>query len=197
MTAAATRLDDDDDDRTLAVRAAAGDEAAFTALYHRHVDAIYGRLTRLVGPTADRDDLLQQVWIQIHRALPGYREEAALATFLHRIAVHVAYDHLRARARRPVPIDQDAIDALVLDASSPAQRTQRRQELLQLFHHLAALGPDKRVAFVLVAIDGLPIRDAARLIGASPDAVKQRALQARRELTALIERSERAPRSTP
>lgn len=186
---------------TVALRVIEDDPVhSFTTLYHQHVDAVYQRLTRLLGPTADREDVLQQVWIQVHRALPSFRGESSLATFVHRIAVHVAYDHLRARERRPMPIESEAIDALELDASSPAERAQRRQELAQLFHHLAALTADKRIAFVLVAIDGLSLREAAELVGASADAVKQRVLQARRELSDLIERAERTerrPRRTP
>lgn len=182
-----------DDDPALAARAAAGDRVAFTTVYQRFVDAVYARLTRLLGPTADREDVLQQVFFQVHRSLGSYRGDASLATFVHRIAIHVAYDHLRARDRRPVPIDQDAIDAMVLDASSPELRTQRREELAQIFFHLSALTPDKRIAFVLVSIDGLSLREAAELVGASVDAVKQRVLHARRELIDLIERSDRAP----
>jgi RNA polymerase sigma-70 factor (ECF subfamily) len=198
MTAAVRLIDDDEDGPDgLAARAAAGDRGAFTVIYHRHVDAIHQRLTRLLGPTADRDDVLQQVWIQFHRSLRTFRGEASLATFLNRIAVHVAYDHLRARQRRPVAFDRDAVDALVADASTPAQRAQHREELVQLFGFLAELTADKRIAFVLVAIDGLSLREAAELVGASPDAVKQRVLQARRDLEALIARADRTHRRTP
>jgi RNA polymerase sigma-70 factor (ECF subfamily) len=202
MTVAAAALAAGPPERTedaevaLAARAAAGDRAAFTAIYQRFVDAVYARLTRLLGPTPDREDVLQLVFLQVHRALGAYRGEASLATFVHRIAVHVAFDHLRARERRPVPVDQAAIEAMVADAPSPALRAQRREELLQIFHHLSALTPDKRIAFVLVAIDGLSLREAAELVGASPDAVKQRVLHARRALVELIARAER-PRRTP
>ncbi len=55
------------------------------------------RITRLVGPVAERDDLVQKVFIAFHRALPSYRGEARLSTYLHRIAVNTAYDHLRGR----------------------------------------------------------------------------------------------------
>lgn len=190
----ATLADDaseDDDDVALAARAAGGDRAAFAAIYQRYVDAVYARLTRLLGPTADREDVLQQVFMQVHRGLAGYRGESSLSTFVHRIAVYVAYDHLRARERRPVPVEQAAVDALVLDATSPAVQAERREELAQIFHHLSALTPDKRIAFVLVSIDGLSLREASELVGASVDAVKQRVLQARRDLVALIERAER------
>lgn len=177
-------------DGELARRAAAGDRAAFEAIYERFADVAYARLTRLLGPTEDRADVLQQVFLKLHRALGAYRGEAALGTFLHRITVNVAYDHLRQRHRRPEVLDPDAIEEMIADAPSPETRTQRREELAQLFQHLAWLAPDKRVALVLVSVEGLSLREAAELVGASPDAVKQRVLHARRELLARIAHQE-------
>src|SRR5262249_47798692 len=149
-------------------------------IYHQLADAVYARLTRLLGPVPEREDVLQQVFIQLHRALPTYRGDAALATFVHRIAVNAAHDHLRARRRRPA-VPDDGLDQLVADPPSPAVRAQCREELAKLFDQLAQLSPDKRIAIVLVGVEGLSLRDAAELVSASPDAVKQRVLAARRE----------------
>jgi hypothetical protein len=70
--------------------------------------------------------------------------------------------------------------------------------LALLFELLGELTVDKRIAFVLIAIEGLAVRDAAELVGAKPDAVKQRALAARRELeAALSARTGANPMSEP
>jgi RNA polymerase sigma-70 factor, ECF subfamily len=151
-------------DEELVARAMRGDRDAFAAIYHQLADAVYARLTRLLGPVSEREDVLQQVFIQLHRALPMYRGEATLATFVHRIAVNAAYDHLRARRRRPVlPASAPELDELVSDAPSPAVRTERREELSQLFDLLAMLAPDKRIALVLVGVEGLSLRETAEL----------------------------------
>lgn len=164
----------------------------FAALYREQVDGVWALLTRLLGPTADREDVLQQVFLQVHQALPRFRGDASVATFVRRIAVHVAIDHLRGRGRRLVPTDPTTMDDLIAPAATPAARAAARQGLAALFAALAEVDVDKRVAFVLTAIEGMSMRDAAALVGASPDAVKQRALAARRQLTArLSERSER------
>lgn len=163
----------------------------FTALYHQLANPIYARLTRILGPVPEREDLLQQVFLQLHRALPTYRGDADIATFVHRIAINQAYDHLRSRKRRPaLPADAPELDELVADAPSPAVRTQRREELAQLFEDMQELTADKRIALVLVAVEGLSLREAADLVGATPDAVKQRVLHARRELIALAARKD-------
>lgn len=172
-------------DPTVAL-ARAGDAAAFARLYHQHVDRVYARLTRLVGPISERDDLLQQTFLRVHRALPQFRGEAELATFIHRIAVNVALDHLRGQRRRPLVFDDDALAAMTTEASDPGARAAGRQELARVFALLAELPPEQRVAFVLIAIDGLTAREAGELLGITTDAAKQRALTARRALTTRL-----------
>lgn len=172
-------------------RARAGDRDAFAALYHQHVDRVYARLTRLVGPVPERDDLLQQTFLQVHRGLPRFRGDASVATFIHRIAVNVALDHLRAGRRRPLDLDDAAVTAMAAAAPDPAARAASRQDLTRVFALLGELTPEQRVAFVLVAIEGLTAREAGELLGASPDAVKQRALAARRALLAALAAADR------
>ena len=56
-------------DARLVDAAAGGDRQAFAELYRRHLDRVYARLTRVIGPTADRDDLVQQIFLDVYRAL--------------------------------------------------------------------------------------------------------------------------------
>lgn len=154
---------------------------------------MHARLPRLLGPSADRDDVLQQVFLSLHDALGRYRGGATLSTFIYRVTVNAAIDHLRSNARRPAPVSDGALDRLVADAPSPAVRVQRRQELELMFRCLARLTPDKRVAFVLVAVEGLSLREAGELLDAQPATVKQRVLHARRELRG----HDRARRAAP
>ena len=184
-------------DLELAVRAGSGDPGAFAALYARHVDQVHVRITRLIGPVADRDDVLQQVFLALHRALPRFRGESAFSTFLYRITINVTYDHLRRRRRCPAAHDPAALDALIDGDPGPEDRARRREELRQIFALLDRIKPKKRIAFVLVAVEGLTLAEAAALVGARADAVKQRVLHARRELLALLERSEPCPPGGP
>ena len=197
MTAALRRsppLPDDD----LATAAAAGDAAAFTELYARYADRVFARLTRLVGPGPDREDVLQAVFLELHRSLPRFRGDASLSTFLYRITIHVAGNHLRSRRRRPVDFIDAELDQLIDGEPTPEERARRREELGQIFALLERIKPDKRIAFVLVAVEGLSLADAADLVGAQPETVKQRVLHARRELVAMLERAElRTTRRSP
>lgn len=180
------------DDAALVERILAGDERAFATLYRAHVDRVYGLLTRLLGPVPEREDLVQQVFVDVYRALAGFRGEAALATFLYRIATRAAYDHLSRKRRRRTAAELDeSCDELAADEPSPAERAQRRRELERAFELLGRLTPKKRIAFVLVVVEGMSLREAAEVVGATPDAVKQRVLHARREIERMEARLQR------
>jgi RNA polymerase sigma-70 factor (ECF subfamily) len=178
------------DDLELVARAGSGNVDAFAELYARHVDRVYVQITRLIGPVADREDVLQQVFLALHRALPRFRGEAAFSTFLYRITINATYDYLRYRRRRAAAHDAAALDTLIDGDPGPEDRARLREELRLIFALLDRIKPKKRIAFVLVAVEGLTLGEAAALVGARADAVKQRVLHARRELVALLERSE-------
>jgi RNA polymerase sigma factor (sigma-70 family) len=86
-------------DSELTAAAVAGEPGAFAELYELHADRVFAQLTRLIGPVPDREDVVQQVFLALHRALPRFRGDSSLATFLGRITINIAYDHLRRRMR--------------------------------------------------------------------------------------------------
>jgi RNA polymerase sigma-70 factor (ECF subfamily) len=179
------------EDARLVEAAAGGSRGAFADLYRRHLDGVYARLTRLIGPAPDREDLVQQIFLDVYRALRRFRGEARFSTFLHRIVLNVAAEYLERRRRgtgRNEPADARQLDALIAPGASPEQRTRQREELCRLFALLERLSPKRRTAFVLVAVECLPLEEAASLLDANPAAVKQRVLEARRELALALER---------
>ncbi|ACY12996.1 RNA polymerase sigma factor [Haliangium ochraceum] len=182
-------------DAELIRRSLAGEDAAFTALYRRHVDRVFGRLTRLIGPVPEREDLVQQIFVDVFRALPSFRGDAAFSTLLYRITARAAYDHLsrrrRSRTASELPGGVDEYDELLADGLAPELRLQARSEIARAFALLAQLKPKKRIAFVLVVIEGMSIAEAAALVGASEPALKQQVRAARRELEALEARHQR------
>jgi RNA polymerase sigma-70 factor (ECF subfamily) len=179
------------EDARLVAAAEAGDRRAFDKLYRRHLDSVYARLTRVIGPAPERDDLVQQIFLDVYRALRRFRGDASFSTFLHRIVMNVAYEHLQRRRRgigRSEPLDARQVETLIAPGASPEQRARQREDLRRLFALLDRLSPKRRAAFVLVAVECLPLDEAASLLDASPAAVKQRVLEARRELAIALDR---------
>jgi RNA polymerase sigma-70 factor (ECF subfamily) len=158
---------------------------AFREIHRRHAHRVAAQLTRLVGSGPEREDLSQQVFLDVYRALPSFRGDAAFTTFLYRLVSNVACDHLRARGRQRPPSISGA-DGIADPTASPERRTRDRQELSRLFALVGRLSPKKREALLLVTVDELSYEAAAARVGANAQAVKQRVLAARRELKAML-----------
>ena len=179
-------------DAALLARHRAGDPEAFPAMYRIHSVPVYRRLTRILGPIAEREDLLQDVFLGLHRALPRFRGEAQLTTLVHRIAMNRAYEHLRRQSRRPVSlVDGWYFEEVVGPHASPELQSAAREDLVRVFACLARIKPKKRIALLLRVVEGLAFDDIAKLVDATPEAVAKRVQHGQRELDALLAAAER------
>jgi RNA polymerase sigma-70 factor (ECF subfamily) len=173
-------------------RAVRGDRRAFDEIYRRHVDAVYRRITRLVGPDSEREDLVQHVFIDAFRGLHNFRGDSLFSTWLHRIVANVAYEHLRRRKRLGRNVLNEAeIDRLIAETDSPETLARQREELSRVLRMLERIHPRKRIAFILRTVDGLSLEEIGTIVGANAPAVGQRVKHAQRELFQMIERDEK------
>lgn len=173
----------------LLARHRAGDPGAFAEIYRIHAAAVYRRLTRILGPVGEREDLTQDVFLALHRTLPGFRGDATLGTLIQRIAINIAVSHLRGRSRRPsTAYEATFFDTLSASAASPEARASLREDLTHVFACLDRIKPAKRVALLLRVVDGLSFEAIGELVDASPEAVAKRVQHGQRELDALLAR---------
>jgi RNA polymerase sigma-70 factor (ECF subfamily) len=165
-----------------------GDRAAMEAVFRAHAEGLARLLTRIVGPSIEIEDLLQDTFAAAIGAFRTFRGEASIKTWLYRIAIHVAHQHLRRpRHRREIELpDADAVAREPSAAVSP----ELREIAARLYAHLDALDATKRIALVLYAIEGHSIDEIAALVGASKAATRSRIFWARR---ALMKRMRRDP----
>src|SRR6478735_9760970 len=130
MTAEAATLTDPL--RALAEAARDGEARAFTQLYERTREMAWRVLYRVVGNSPDLEDLLQESYLQLLKALKGYRGDARTTTFLHRVCVNVGLMHLRSKRRRP----EDPTDELP-ETSAPVDHSPERAAQVKQAHSLA------------------------------------------------------------
>jgi RNA polymerase sigma-70 factor, ECF subfamily len=188
----------EEDDRTLVERINRGDRRAFDLLFKRHADDVFRRLTRLIGPDPEREDLVQEVFVAAFRGLARFRGESAFSTWLYRVVVNVAYGHLRKRRRGPLDLET-AVDAelLISAEASPEASALQREQLLRALQFLERLKPKKRIAFVLRVVEGLSLEEIGELVDARPAAVGQRVRHAKRELDEMIAKEKRRQEARP
>jgi RNA polymerase sigma-70 factor (ECF subfamily) len=176
-------------DLALAQRAADGDRAAQRELFSRLKVAVHHTLYRILGGNRDVEDLIQDAFLEIFRALPSFRGDSSLTRWSQTIATRTAY--LSIQKRKPTSVDLDDVEEEVVDRDPDAHRiTLAKQAAKRLYLALEKLDPKMRIAFALAAIDGLPLQEVAELTESSLVATKTRVWRARRE---VMKRAQKDP----
>jgi RNA polymerase sigma-70 factor (ECF subfamily) len=155
-----------------------GDRAALDHVFRHYAPRIENLLARLVGRSADLQDLLQETLTAALKSFPRYRGEDALGTWLSSIAVNIARSHLRRPRRHHEELGEHIAD----DQDGASDAATRHQLGARLVAHLDHLDANKRIAFVLHVLEDMPLVEVAALMGASHAATKSRVLFARRIL---------------
>ena len=186
----APRTDPGDEDLMLAY--AAGDAAAFDALYARHKGGVYRYLVRHCGNAGTADELFQDVWMNVIRVRASYAPTAKFTTWLYRIAHNRLIDHWRATGRvelvsAGVDDDDDPLDAIPGPRNDePDVRAGAREIGARIKQALAALPAAQREAFLLHQEGGLELSEIAELTGAGIETVKSRIRYAQAKLRAEL-----------
>lgn len=172
-----------DEDRPLVERAQEGDSQALGELFSRHAPMVRRLLAGLVGVEADLDDLVQDVFLQVHRSVHGFRGDSRFSTWLHQLTVYAGYNYLRKPRKRHIPVDPSTLSTTIDNRSASAyDRLLGRETLRRLYDVLDKIKPKKRIAFILYAVHGMSASEVAEYVGASMPTVKSRIWFARREL---------------
>ncbi|MEI6669303.1 MAG: RNA polymerase sigma factor [Acidobacteriota bacterium] len=171
----------------MAARCGRGELPAFEELYKQHSGRIYNVMYRMSGSAADAEDLLQDVFLQAYRRIASYRGEAALGTWLYRLAVNACLDHMRSRQGRQQSATDYIDDVEGLEpAASPFWRPDRALDRIDLETAIAQLPPSYRNTFVLHDVEGHQHHEVAEMLGIAVGSSKSLLHKARLRLRALL-----------
>ncbi len=168
-------------DNDLALAAASGDRAAFTALVERHYDRLFRLCFRLTGRREAAEDLTQDICIALPARLRQFRGEARLTTWLHRVAVNAAHDR-----RRRVAAHAKSVENWGHWESNRRAAAEHTDESLQwLRQAMTALPEQLRDTAALIVGDELTHAEAASALGVSEGTVSWRLSEIRKRLRAM------------
>lgn len=172
-------------------RYAAGDDKAFEAIYRALSVPLYRFCLRLTSRRAEADDLFQETFFKLHRARATYAPGSNGLHWSYAIARSLYLSGLRYWHRRPEQLGcvgdiVDCEDIYVDDATTPESQVLAAHLVDILSLELGKMSEKNRTAYVLVKEEGLTVKDAARLLGASSDVVKQRVHRACEHLKAAL-----------
>ena len=181
-------------DQQLVERVQAGDKRAFDLLVLKYQAKILALVSRYVQDSHEVQDVTQEAFIKAYRALPRFRGDAAFYTWLYRIAINTAKNHLVSRSRRPPGSDVEIEDAEYYEAGG-ALRDQENPEN-QLFRAelekvvntaIKELPDDLRAAVTLREFDGLSYEDIADIMDCPVGTVRSRIFRAREAIDTRVQ----------
>lgn len=174
-----SRRMDNSQELLLLDRIRGGDEAGFATLMRQHAGKVIGLAARLLGDRSEAEDIAQEAFLRLHRALPGFRGDSSIGTWLYRTTTRLAIDHLRReRLKRKLFFlrrseeDPDPLELAVDQRSNPGRELQERQAMVRLRQLLGQLSPRQRAVFVLRHYEGLPLQEIGGILGLETGTVK-------------------------
>ena len=183
-----------DADAILVERVQRGDKHAFELLVLKYQRKIMRLLSRLIHDPAEAEDVAQDAFIKAYRAIPQFRGESAFYTWLYRIAVNTAKNHLVARRRRPSGSAQyenddgetfDETDNLS-DINTPEAAFASREIADTVNRAIEALPEELRTAIVLREIEGLSYEEIAQSMNCPIGTVRSRIFRAREAIASRL-----------
>jgi RNA polymerase sigma-70 factor, ECF subfamily len=179
-------------DEQLVERAQSGDRRAFELLVRKYQYKIVQLVSRLVGD-ADAPDVAQETFIKAWRALNGFRGQSAFYTWLYRIGINTAKNHLVARGRRPSNQDIDVEDAeqfghteQMSDVDTPEAVLLSEEIKQKVTETIAKLPPDLRQAITLRELEGLSYEEIAEVMNCPIGTVRSRIFRAREAIDVVL-----------
>lgn len=173
-------------DRELVERAQQGDNRAFDTLVRKYQHKIVKLVSRYLHDPHESLDVAQDAFLKAYRALPNFRGDSAFYTWLYRIAINTAKNHLVARGRRPPDGDVDAQEAEQYDGQSGLKEYATPEHMLlrdeieqTVFRAIDDLPEDLRTAITLRELEGMSYEEIAQTMECPVGTVRSRIFRAR------------------
>ena len=180
-------------DRELVARVQRGDMAAFDLLVRKYQHRIAALIGRYISDWSECQDVAQDTFIRAYRAIGNFRGDAQFYTWLHRIAVNTAKNHLVAHKRRPPTDDIEISDAeqfdsgiRLRDTDTPERELARQQMEQVVMRAVGALPEELRTAITLREVDGLSYEEIAQRMDCPIGTVRSRIFRAREAIDAEL-----------
>ena len=173
-------------DHQLVVRVQKGDKRAFDLLVLKYQYKLQAIVARFIRDADEVADVTQEAFIKAYKALPKFRGESQFYTWLYRIAINTAKNHLVSRSRRPANTDIDIADAeqfsnndKLIDEATPENSIMTEELAATIKNALAALPEDLRTALTLREFEGMSYEDIAGVMDCPVGTVRSRIFRAR------------------
>jgi len=173
-------------DRALVERVQKGDRRAFDLLIRKYQHKLVSVISRYINDWSECQDVAQETFIRAYRAIGNFRGDSQFYTWIYKIAINTAKNHLVSQGRRPPKDDISVDDAVLLDGGAwlkdraTPEHELLRQEIEQtVFDTVEQLPEELKTAITLREVDGLSYEEIAEKMGCPIGTVRSRIFRAR------------------
>ena len=169
-------------DRALVERCLGNQPGAFDELYRRFAPRVFTLACRMTGSRSSGEDLLQEIFLLVYRKLGSFKGEAALGTWVYRLATNCCLDYLRSRQHKL----EHGQRRTRREPAAPRRGGRLTADRLDLERAIAQLPPGYRAAFVLHDVEGFDHAEVGRLLGIAEGTSKSQVHKARMKMRELL-----------
>ena len=191
----------EDNEAEFVARLVARDETAFNLLVITYERRVFALVFRMLGRREEAEDLAQEVFVQVFKAIDQFRGDSKLSTWIYRIAVNLCKNRTKYLSRRHAN-DQDDVDAMhdraplsaakgvsVGDVGRPDELVEGMQLEVIVKRAIQSIDPDFREVLILRDVEDMSYEEIAAVTGLADGTVKSRIHRARAQLRALVEKA--------
>jgi RNA polymerase sigma-70 factor (ECF subfamily) len=149
---------------------------------------VFAVAARTLGNRAEAEEIAQEVFVRVHRAIGGFRGDAKLSTWIYSITSRLCLNRLATTERRLTREDDETLARVPSGSPDAAEELERRQLQTALHQAIAALPEDRRIVVVLRDVEGLSYEEIAQALDLELGTVRSRLHRARLELKERMEK---------
>ncbi len=162
-------------------------QKAWTELITRYYGKVAATVYRIIGKSAEAEDIVQEVFTEMAKSIKLYRRDSLFSTFLYRIAVNTTYKYIQKNMNRNESAEEPEFFIQIGDRSSGSESSMIKQERAEILNRaMRKISPEKRMVLTLYEVEGVPLKEISEILKQPLQTVWSRINQAKKELYEIL-----------
>ena len=162
-------------------------QKAWTELINRYYGKVSATVYRIIGKSAEAEDVVQEVFTEMAKSIKLYRKDSLFSTFLYRIAVNTTYKYIQKNMDRNETAEEPEFFFQIGDKSSGSESSLIKQDRAKMLNSaMRKISPEKRMVLTLYEVEGVPLKEISEILKQPLQTVWSRINQAKKELYEIL-----------
>ncbi|MBO7126197.1 RNA polymerase sigma factor [bacterium] len=162
-------------------------QKAWTELINRYYGKVASTVYRIIGKSAEAEDIVQEVFTEMAKSIKLYRRDSLFSTFLYRIAVNTTYKYIQKNMDRNETAEEPEFFIQIGDKSSGSESSLIKQDRARMLNSaMRKISPEKRLVLTLYEVEGVPLKEISEILKQPLQTIWSRINQAKKELYEIL-----------